>query len=64
MRDTTAARRAWQQNATVRTDHRGTRIYKEAKHSTRRIDAAVAAVMAYATAANVEPRVQMFVFDS
>jgi phage terminase large subunit-like protein len=29
-------------NATVRTDSRGTRIYKEHKHSTRRIDLAVA----------------------
>jgi phage terminase large subunit-like protein len=52
------------ENATVRTDHRGTRIYKEAKHSARRIDAAVAAVMAYATATMIEPGVQLFVFDS
>ena len=34
-------------NATVRTDNRGTRIYKEHKHSTRRIDLAVCAIMAH-----------------
>jgi phage terminase large subunit-like protein len=43
------------ENATVRTDNRGTRIYKESKHSTRRIDLEVAAVMAYATATVIEP---------
>jgi phage terminase large subunit-like protein len=35
------------ENATVRTDNRGTRIYKEHKHSTRRIDLAVCAIMAF-----------------
>ncbi|GIG57388.1 terminase of prophage CP-933C [Longispora fulva] len=33
-------------NAVLKADSRGTRIYKEHKHSTRRIDLAVAAVMA------------------
>jgi phage terminase large subunit-like protein len=37
-------------NCTVRTDSRGTRLAKEHKHSTRRIDLAVAAVMAHARA--------------
>jgi hypothetical protein len=41
----------------------GHRIYKESKHSTRRIDLAVAAVMAYATATVIEPGPQLFVFD-
>jgi phage terminase large subunit-like protein len=50
-------------NATVRTDNRGTRIYKEHKHSTRRIDLAVAAVMAHATATLIEPGPQLFVFE-
>jgi phage terminase large subunit-like protein len=34
------------ENATVRTDNRGTRVYKEHKHSTRRIDLAVCSIMA------------------
>jgi phage terminase large subunit-like protein len=38
-------------NATVRTNNRGTRIYKEHKHSTRRIDLAVCAIMAHSVAA-------------
>jgi phage terminase large subunit-like protein len=38
-------------NAYLRADSRGTRIYKEHKHSTRRIDLAVAAVMALERAA-------------
>jgi hypothetical protein len=41
-------------NATVRTtDNRGTRIYKEHKHSSRRIDLAVCAIMAHSVAATV-----------
>jgi phage terminase large subunit-like protein len=59
--DARLARRV--ENATVRMDNRGTRIYKEHNHSTRRIDLAVAAVMAYATAAVIEPGRQLFVFD-
>jgi phage terminase large subunit-like protein len=35
------------ENATVRSDNRGTRVYKEHKHSTRRIDLAVCAIMAH-----------------
>jgi hypothetical protein len=31
----------------VRTDNRGTRVYKEHKHSMRRIDLAVCAIMAH-----------------
>ena len=37
-------------NAAVPTDSRGTRVYKESKHSTRRIDLAVCAIMAHAAA--------------
>ncbi len=37
-------------NCVVRVDSRGTRLAKEHKHSTRRIDLAVAAVMAHARA--------------
>ena len=37
-------------NATVLTDNRGTRIYEEHKHSTRRIDLAVCAIMAHSVA--------------
>jgi hypothetical protein len=36
---------------------------KEHKDSTRRIDLAVAAVMAFAAASTVEPGPQLFVFD-
>jgi phage terminase large subunit-like protein len=50
-------------NATVRVDSRGTRIQKEHKHSTRRIDLAVAAVMAHDVAATVSRGPQMWVFD-
>jgi phage terminase large subunit-like protein len=50
-------------NATVKVDSRGTRIQKEHKHSTRRIDLAVAAVMAHDIAATVETGPQMWVFD-
>jgi hypothetical protein len=42
-------------NAAVRTDNRGTRIYKEHKHSTRRIDLAVCAIMAQSVAAMTAP---------
>jgi phage terminase large subunit-like protein len=50
-------------NATVRTDSRGTRVYKEHKHSTRRIDLAVCAIMAHSVAATVDTGPQMWVFD-
>jgi hypothetical protein len=50
-------------NAVVRNDSRGHRIVKEHKDSTRRIDLAVAAVMAFAAAMAVEPGPQLFVFD-
>ncbi len=50
-------------NATVRTDSRGTRVYKESKHSTRRIDLAVCAIMAHAAAIATETGPQVFVFD-
>jgi phage terminase large subunit-like protein len=36
---------------------------KEQKDSTRRIDLAVAAVMAHAAASTVEPGPQLFMFD-
>jgi phage terminase large subunit-like protein len=49
-------------NATVRVDSRGTRIHKEHKHSTRRIDLAVAAVMAHDIAATVQAEPQLWVF--
>jgi phage terminase large subunit-like protein len=45
-------------NSTVRTDNRGTRIHKEHKHSTRRIDLAVCAIMAHVAAA--EPGLQLY----
>jgi hypothetical protein len=44
----------------VKNDSRGHRIVKEHKDSTRRIDLAVAAVMAYATASAVETGPQIF----
>jgi phage terminase large subunit-like protein len=50
-------------NAVVKVDSRGTRIYKEHKHSTRRIDLAVAAVMAHDIAATVTAGPQIYVFD-
>jgi phage terminase large subunit-like protein len=50
-------------NPTVRVDSRGTRIVKEHKRSTRRIDLAVAVVMAHDIAATVEKGPQMRVFD-
>ena len=48
-------------HAVARTDSRGTRITKVSKHSTRRIDLAVAAVMAHARAAELAhvPAVQV-----
>jgi phage terminase large subunit-like protein len=49
-------------NAVIKADSRGTRIIKEHKHSTRRIDLAVAAVMALDTAATLEPALQPEVF--
>jgi hypothetical protein len=42
-------------NCTLREDSRGTRLAKTSKHSTRRIDLAVAAVMAHDRASRVEP---------
>jgi phage terminase large subunit-like protein len=50
-------------NATVRTDSRGTRIYKEHKHSTRRIDLAVCAIMAHSVAATIDPGLQLYWYD-
>jgi hypothetical protein len=50
-------------NATVRTDNRGTRIYKEHKHSTRRIDLAVCAIMAHSVAATVDPGLQLYWYE-
>ena len=38
-------------NAVVKTDSRGTRIHKDGKHSTRRIDLAICCVMAHSIAA-------------
>jgi phage terminase large subunit-like protein len=49
-------------NATVRTDNRGTRIVKETKHSTRRIDLAVCAIMAHSVATAPTPVPAMFWF--
>jgi phage terminase large subunit-like protein len=37
-------------NAVLRVDSRGSRVQKEHKHSTRRIDLAVAAIMAHSRA--------------
>ena len=48
-------------NATVRTDSRGTRIHKDTKHSTRRIDLAVCAIMAHSVAA-ASPGLQLYYF--
>lgn len=42
-------------HATVRTDHRGTRIYRSKSTRPRRIDLAVCAIMAHSVAATVEP---------
>jgi hypothetical protein len=39
----------------VRTDHRGTRIYRSKSTRPRRIDLAVCAIMAHSVAATVEP---------
>jgi phage terminase large subunit-like protein len=50
-------------NAVVRNDSRGHRIVKEHKDSTRRIDLAVGAVMAFAAASTVDTGPQAFVFD-
>jgi hypothetical protein len=47
----------------VKNDSLGHRIVKEHKESTRRIELAVAAVMAYAAASAVETGPQIFVFD-
>jgi len=51
-------------NATVRTDNRGTRIYKEHKHSARRIDLAVCAIMAHSVAAAAKPGLQLYWYDA
>jgi phage terminase large subunit-like protein len=52
-------------NAVVKVDSRGTRIHKEHKHSTRRIDLAVAAVMAHARAGDLasRPRATIYLLD-
>lgn len=50
-------------NATVRTDNRGTRIYKEHKHGARRLDVAVCAIMADSVAATVGPGVQLYWYE-
>jgi hypothetical protein len=50
-------------NATVRTDNRGTRIYEEHKHSARRIDLAVCAIMAHSVAATIDPGLQLYWYD-
>jgi phage terminase large subunit-like protein len=52
-------------NCVVRVDSRGTRLAKEHKHSLRRIDLAVAAVMAHSRATWLAGRagVQLFTFD-
>jgi phage terminase large subunit-like protein len=50
-------------NATVRTDSRGTRVDKESKHSTRRMDLAVCAIMAHAAAITADTGPQLWVFD-
>jgi phage terminase large subunit-like protein len=49
-------------NATVRVDARGTRLTKDSKHSTRKIDLALAAVMAHARAValNTMPALQIY----
>jgi len=47
----------------VKNDSRGYRIVKEHTDSTRRIDLAVAAVMAFAAASTVATGPQLFVFD-
>ncbi|HET6834874.1 MAG TPA: terminase TerL endonuclease subunit, partial [Acidimicrobiales bacterium] len=52
-------------NCVVRVDSRGTRLAKEHKHSLRRIDLAVAAVMAHSRATWLAGRagVQLFTFS-
>jgi phage terminase large subunit-like protein len=52
-------------HAVVKTDSRGTRLAKEHKHSRRRIDLAVAAVMAHdrARALASRPRAAIYVLD-
>jgi phage terminase large subunit-like protein len=49
-------------NAVVRNDSRAQRVVKEHRDLTRRIDLAVAAVMAFSVA-STEPGPQLFVFD-
>jgi phage terminase large subunit-like protein len=51
-------------NAVVKVDSRGTRIVKEHRRSTRRIDLAVCAVMAHDVAAAVGPGTQLWVFET
>ena len=50
-------------NATVRTDSRGTRVYQESKHATRRIDLAACAIMAHAAAITTESGPVLWVCD-
>jgi phage terminase large subunit-like protein len=49
-------------NATLRTDSRSSHVHKESKHSMRRIDLVVCAIMAHAAIA-METGPQVFVFD-
>ena len=48
-------------NATVRTDNRGTRIYKEHKHSARRID--LASALSWRTRSPPSIRAQLYWYD-
>ena len=49
-------------NATSAPDNRGTRICKEHRHSTRRIDLAVCAIM-HSVAATIDPGLQLYWYD-
>jgi phage terminase large subunit-like protein len=51
-------------NCVLRVDSRGSRLAKEHKHSTRRIDLAVAAVMAHARAAELAGRPSYDILNS
>jgi phage terminase large subunit-like protein len=49
-------------NAVVKEDARGTRLAKTPKHSTRRIDLAVAAVMAHARACELDTTAEPMIY--
>ena len=49
-------------NAVIKSDSRGVRVYKEHRHSRRRIDLAVAGIMAYSVAAAVDRGPQLWSF--